>query len=172
MATLPILTAEEFIALDSLERQVARRTARQGPLVQQVLRAFIDRSGPVTVQDIAAARPDEPGDSVRHALMALDEDDLIRLRDDHVDIAYPFSALPTAFVVRLPAGHERYACCATDALGVAPMIGRAVEVRSRCHHCGTSLEFSVAPSGAGPEARGVMLWIGKGDEACKAADSL
>jgi hypothetical protein len=49
---------------------------------------------------------------------------LIRIRDGHVDLAYPFSASPTAFVVRLPDGRERYACCATDALGIAPMVGQ------------------------------------------------
>ena len=91
----------------------------------------------------------------------------------HVDIAYPFSALPTAFVVRLPEGGERYACCATDALGIAPMVGQRIEILSRCHHCGTALEFSATADGPAPEAAGVMLWVGeRTEEGCKAADSL
>lgn len=90
-----------------------------------------------------------------------------------MDLAYPFSASPTPFVVRLPDGRERYACCAMDALGMAPMLGQRVEIRSRCHHCGTPLEFSAAPPGPGSEAEGVMLWFGeRGDVRDKVADSL
>jgi hypothetical protein len=60
-----------------------------------------------------------------------------------------------------------------DALGVAPMIGHEVEIRSRCHHCGAPLEFSATPHSPGREAEGIMLWIGKRvDDRCKVADSL
>ena len=103
----------------------------------------------------------------------LDNDDLIRIRDGQIDVAYPFSASPTPFLVRLAGAKERYACCAMDALGIAPMVGQPVEIRSRCHHCTMPLEFSVSPDGPGTEAEGVMLWLGKRtDERCKVADSL
>jgi hypothetical protein len=116
---------------------------------------------------------DGPADVAHRALASLDDDDLIRIRDGMVDIAYPFSASATPFLVRLTGGGERYACCATDALGIAPMVGQRVDIRSRCHHCGMPLGFSVAPAGPGQEADGVMLWIGKqGDDRCKAADGL
>jgi hypothetical protein len=98
---------------------------------------------------------------------------LIRIRANRIDLAYPFSASPTPFVVRLADGKERYACCATDALGIAPMIGQAVTVRSGCHHCNAALTFSATRHGPGPEAGGIMLWFGKRvDEQCKAFDSL
>jgi hypothetical protein len=173
MATLAIRTAEELRALDSLQRQVSRRAARETPLVQQILRLFVARGGPISVEDVIAASGDSPSAATRDALLALDEDDLVRVRAGHIDIAYPFSATPTPFVVQLPDGRERYACCAMDALGIAPMLDQQVQIRSRCHHCGMPLEFSAAPSGPGPESEGVMLWFGKrGDERCKVADSL
>lgn len=125
------------------------------------------------MDDIVAAFHDSPAGMTHRALITLDDDDLIRVRDGYVDIAYPFSASPTSFVVRLPGGKERYACCATDALAIAPMVGQPVEIRSRCHHCGMPLEFPVTPQGPGPEAEGAMLWFGKRtEERCKAADSL
>ena len=68
------------------------------------------------------------------ASRVLDDDDLIRVRDGHVDIAYPFSGVPTPFVARWPAGQERYACCAVKALGMAPMLDQVLDIRSRCHH--------------------------------------
>jgi hypothetical protein len=170
---LVIKTADELIALDVEGRGKARRAARETPASTRVLRAFLDRGGPVPVDEIVSGLPHAPAEALREALIRLDDDDLIRIRDGHVDIAYPFSASPTAFVVRLPDGRERNACCATDALGIAPMVGQPVEIRSRCHHCGTPLEFSTTPEGPGPEAAGVMLWVGKRtEEGCRAADSL
>jgi hypothetical protein len=63
--------------------------------------------------------------------------------------------------VRLGDGRERFVCCAIDALGMAPMVGDSVEVLGRCHHCEDSLSFSVHPDNPGPEADGVMVWVGR-----------
>ena len=172
MTALAIKTAEEFKTLDSLERQATRRAARETPLVQQILRLFVVRGGPIPIDDIVAFS-DVSAATIHDTLVALDDTDIIRVRDGHVDIAYPFSARPTPFVVHAPGGHERYTCCAMDALGIAPMLDQPVHIRSRCHHCGMALDFSVGPSGPGPDAQGIMLWIGKrGDDRCKVADSL
>ena len=173
MADLLILTADELKALNSLERQAARRAARQQPLTRLILRTFLQQGGPIPVEDIIAASPGARPDALHDALIALDDDDLIRVRAGQIDLAYPFSASPTSFVVRLADGKERYACCATDALGIAPMIGQPVEVRSSCHHCNAALTFSATPQGPGPEAHGIMLWFGKRvEEQCKAFDCL
>jgi hypothetical protein len=136
------------------------------------LRIFLDRGGPIPVEDVVAAFEDEPAEAVHQALLALDDDDLIRIRAGQIDIAYPFSASPTPFVVRLPDGMERYTCCAMDALGIAPMVGQRVEIRSRCHHCNVPLDFSATTEGPGPEAQGVMLWVGKRvEDRCRVADT-
>ena len=168
MANLVIMTADELKALNSLERQLARRTARQQPLVRLVLSTFVQRGGPIPINDIVTGAPHG-----QEALMALDADDLIRVRAGQVDMAYPFSAAPTPFRVRLSTGGERYACCATDALGIAAMIGEPIDITSACHHCGESLHFAATPDGVGSNAEGLMVWFGKrGDDGCKAFDSL
>ncbi len=173
MASLDIKTADELIALDVEGRGRARRAARETPLSRRILRTFLDRGGPIPVDEIVAAPQDGSAETIRQALLVLDDDDLVRIRDGHIDIAYPFSASRTPFIVRLPNGNERYACCAVDALGIAPMVGQAVQIRSRCHHCDMPVEFSATPAGPGPEAAGVMLWVGKrAEERCKVADSL
>jgi len=169
---LVIATAEQFMAGDLAERWRARRAARETEVSRHISRTFLERGGPVPVDDIVAGFPDDSVDEIRRVVGALDEDDLIRVRDGHVDIAYPFSAAPTPSLVRLPDGDERSACCAMDALGIAAMVGWRFEVRSRCHHCSTALEFPVTPHGPGAEAAGVMLWIGRrADDRCKVADS-
>ena len=168
MANLLILTADELKALQPLERQAARRAGRQQPLTQLILRTFLQRGGPIPVEDIIAASPGVRPHTLDDALVALDDEGLDpdARRSDR-------PRLPTPFVVRLADGKERYACCATDALGIAPMIGQAVEVRSGCHHCNAALTFSATPHGPGPEADGIMLWFGKRlDEQCRAFDSL
>jgi hypothetical protein len=159
---LVILTAEEmFIRFP--EGGPRRRAERQTPAATRILRAFLDGGGPVPVEEIADVE----------GLKRLDDQDLIRVRDGQIDVAYPFSAAPTPFMVRLPDGRERYACCATDALGFAPMIGQPIGIRSWCHHSGAPLAFGVSPDGPAPGAAGVMLWIGqRGDEPCRSIDGL
>ena len=171
---LEIRAAAEVIALDVEGRGAARRAARETALLQRVLRAFVDRAGPVRVGEIGSAFPGAAPASILEALGKLDEEDLIRMDAGQIDLAYPFSASPTAFVVDVGQGRgERYVCCAVDALGIAPMLGRRMRIRSRCHHCAMPMELSVEPSGPGPDAEGVMVWVGqRTEDDRRACDSL
>lgn len=157
---LEITTAEKIIDTE-IERQVDRRAARETPVMQAIYRAFLDRGGPVPVDYVMAAVPGMSRDAVASRLVALDEDDLIQITDGRVEVAYPFAGRPTPFVVRPAAGGERYACCAIDALGMAPMVGQRVEVGGQCHHCGTPLTFAATPDGPNPSGEGVMVWVGR-----------
>jgi len=171
---LEIRTAAELIALDLEGRWAARRAARETELLQRVLRAFVERPGPVRADQIVSAFPARPPESVFEALAKLDEEDLVRIDAGRVDLAYPFSASPTPFVADLGQGRgERYVCCAIDALGMAPMLGQPVHIRSRCHHCGVPMRLSVDPAGPGPDAREFMVWVGKrAEDDRRACDSL
>ena len=172
--TLEVATAAQLIALDVEGRGAIRRAARESELLRRVFRAFVDSTHPVLVEDIAPSFPDLAPEKVFDDLARLDKDDLIRIRDGRVDLAYPFSAAPTPFVVDLGRGSgHRYVCCAIDALGLAPMLGEPVRVRSRCHHCAMPLEISVTPSGPGLGAAGLMVWVGQhAEDERRACDSL
>ncbi len=159
--TLQIRTAAELVVPDLEARWTTRRAARETEILRAILRTFVERPDPIVVEEIIRAFPDRAPDETRAALTRLDEDDLIQIREGRVDLAYPFSTTPTSFVVHLSGRGDRYVCCAIDALGLAPMLGESVRIRSRCHHCGESLEFSVDPSGPGPNAKGIMMWAGK-----------
>jgi Alkylmercury lyase len=171
---LDIKTAAELIALDPEGRGPARRAARESVLLRRVLRAFVEAAEPVRVDAIVSAFPAQTPESVHAALARLDEEDLVRIVAGRVDLAYPFSASPTPFVAELAAGRgDRYICCAIDALGVAPMLGQPVRIRSRCHHCAAPIEMSVDPSGPWAGAQGVMVWVGRRvEEERRACDSL
>jgi hypothetical protein len=71
------------------------------------------------------------GDEVGGLLAELHDHDVIRL-DEHggVRAAYPFSGVPTAHAVRTFGGPMVYAMCAMDALGMADMLGRDVNITS------------------------------------------
>lgn len=161
---LEIKTAEELIDPELEARWATRRAARQTDVLQRILRLFVEQGGSIPVAVVGAAFPDLSRDAVWDTLVTLDEEDLIQVREGRVDIAYPFSAAPTAFVVRLANGRERYACCAIDALGIAPMLGQRVHIRSQCHHCQEALEFDADPDGPSTGAAGVMAWIGERTE--------
>ena len=127
----------------------------------RVLRLFVEHPGPVPRTALAQAVPDLAPPRLDRELARLDAQDLIVLTDDVVSTAYPFSGQPTPFVVRLASGHERYSCCATDALGIAPMLGQRIEIRSRCHHCAEPLTLAADRSGPEPAGAGMMVWVGK-----------
>ncbi len=170
---LEIKTAEELVDPALEARWTARREARLTDVLQAVLRAFRDRGGPVSLEEITVALPGRVVDVVRETLVALDDEDLIQLQGDRVEIAYPFSAIPTAFTVRFADGAERYACCAVDALGMAPMLGEPLHIRSQCHHCQTPLTLEAGPDGVGAGAEEVMVWVGERTAGqCRIATSL
>lgn len=156
---LAIKTAEELMELDLAGRWATRRVARENDALRAILRAFVCRGGPVPVQEIVTGFPDSGRAAVAQAIAALDQDDLIEVAGGRIATAYPFSASPTPFVVRLAGGEERYACCALDALGVAPMLGGPTRVTSRCHDCQAGLAFGVFPHGPGLETAELMVWI-------------
>jgi hypothetical protein len=173
MANLVILTADELIALDVEGRGRARRAARETSTATQILQMFLDRGGPFPVGEIVTRLGPYSAGSVHDALAKLDDEDLIRISDGRVDLAYPFSASPTPFLVRFQDGRERHVCCAVDALGIAPMVGQAVEIRARCHHSGTPLQFATTPEGPVRAAAGIMLWVGKRtEERCRGIEGL
>lgn len=161
--TLEIRTAAELVDLEFEARWTDRRRGPEAEVLRSILRAFIERGGPVSVSAVESAFPDWPVGSVRDKLLTLDEKDMIVLEGREIPIAYPFSAGPAAFAVTLPDGRARFACCATDALGIAPMLGSRVQIRTRCYHCGQPLELAADATGPLEPAQ-VMVWIGKRGE--------
>lgn len=76
---------------------------------------------------------------------ALARQDWLTLDDDGALVSiYPFSLVPTGITVSID-GVDRYAVCAIDALGVAPMLRRAVLVSATCSWCEEPIVIGVNP---------------------------
>ena len=81
-------------------------------------------------------------------LAALAREDVVHLDGaGEIAVAYPFSGRPTAHRVRFGNGHEAYAMCAIDALGIAPMFDQPVAIASRDPLSAEEITVHVAPSG-------------------------
>jgi alkylmercury lyase-like protein len=134
------------------ERESIGAAARAA--LREILARFVADGGPVEVSSLPHPAA---------AVAELDARDLVYLHEGRVVLAYPWSGTPTAFVVRLTGGRQRWACCAIDALGIAAMLGEPVQVESRCHHCGEPLRLDVTPEGPAANT-GVMAWVGKRED--------
>jgi hypothetical protein len=158
-----IRTAAEILTPGRAAEWAARRARRDDPLLRAIWQGFIELGGPVALDALAARVPGLTPEGVRTLAAALDASDLIGLDGNRVCLAYPFTAEPNDFEVILPGGRSRHACCAIDALGVAPMLAVPVTVRSRCHRSRVPLEFEVDPV-AGPRRvpPGSLAWVEAG----------
>ncbi|MFF8605670.1 alkylmercury lyase family protein [Streptomyces sp. NPDC015346] len=97
---------------------------------QAVLRSFATRGREPSEAELAAVTAPF-GVSVERVLAELSAADYLSVDDaGRVRAAYPFSPVPTAHRVRIADGPQVWAMCAVDALGIAPMLGRDVEIRS------------------------------------------
>jgi hypothetical protein len=159
LATLVIKTADELRDSDIEARAGARRAARETPVLRAVLRLFADSGGPVNVAALAGSLAGVQPEALAKTLAALNDEDLLILRGDSIELAYPFSTSPTPFVIRRADGRERFTCCAIDALGIAPMLNEDIEVVTSCRHCNAPIRFAVSPEGPSPEAHEIMVWV-------------
>jgi hypothetical protein len=155
-----IRTAAEILTPERAGEWAARRAQRDDSLLRAIWREFVETGGPVTLEAASRIVPGLTTDALRARAAALDAADLIGLDGDRVTLAYPFTAGPNDFEVVLPGARTCYACCAIDALGVAPMVGSPVTLRSRCHRSGAPLVFDVDPV-AGPRRApsGSLIWV-------------
>jgi len=84
-------------------------------------------------------------DEIPDALAELSSADWIgRATGGQIVAIYPFSPAATAIIVQFD-GLERYAMCAVDALGVAPMLDQPVQIRAQCPTCLAAIQIAARP---------------------------
>jgi hypothetical protein len=109
------------------------RTARLGREERQFYRWILDRfarAAPPTAAQLAEqARAHDLDPEAASEILA--REDLVHTDDDGaVLVAYPFSARPRGHRVTIDDGPTVEAMCAIDALGIAPMLNKPIEVGS------------------------------------------
>jgi mercuric reductase len=126
--------------------------------------------------DALAARARLDTAEARGQLAELRQRDLVVLSRDRERIigAYPFTDRDTGQRVKLD-GRTVNAMCAVDALGVGAMLGRDVQIDSRCHRSGSAIRITTRDCGraiavAHPET--TVVWLSLRYEGGSAAYSL
>lgn len=143
--TTAVLAAADIPPSKLGSARASRLSSSERRLYTWILRCFATRGRPGSAETRAHAR--RLGLDDRRALQTLARDDLVHLGSDgEIAVAYPFSGRPTAHRVRFPSGHEVYAMCAIDALGIAPMFEQSVEIASRDPLSGEEISARVAPN--------------------------
>jgi Alkylmercury lyase len=148
----------------------ARLTDNDRELYFWILRRFATDGRPSHADLRAAAA--RLGIDAEHALGTLAREDLVhRGADGEITVAYPFSGRPTTHRVRFPGGHEVDAMCSIDALGIAPMFGEPIDVKSRDPVSGGEIRAHVAPDGTAEWwPKSAVVFAGaihsEGDDAC------
>ncbi len=103
-------------------------------------------------------------ESVHRFIERLHKADILTMEGGEIVSAYPFSAKPTRHKVAFPDGHEIYALCATDALGIHFMLGEDIVVRSRCPECEREMKIEVKNGEiASRDPDGVVEFVSSGD---------
>ncbi|WP_436499635.1 alkylmercury lyase family protein [Actinokineospora sp. HUAS TT18] len=154
-------------ALDRRRASVALRDwrARAAPadpaeraVHQAILRSFAATGAPPATVDQVAGSFAETGDQV---LARLHDADVIRVdAAGRVQVAYPFSAAPTAHRVRLAGGVEVYAMCAIDALGMPAMLGADAVIATTDPTNGLPITVTIAAGRAQWDPPGAVVFVG------------
>jgi len=139
----------------------ARLSGSELELYYWILRRFATDGRPSDTE--TAAEASRLGLNTKVALAKLAHEDLLHLGDDReIIVAYPFSGRPTAHQVRFQSGHEAYAMCAIDALGIAPMFGQPIRVASQDPLRGDAVRVQLAADGTAswePESAVVVAGV-------------
>ncbi|HDL14667.1 MAG TPA: hypothetical protein ENH28_00675 [Euryarchaeota archaeon] len=107
-----------------------------------ILRGFA-RGGRAPAPEEIAAELVLPIDTVSKTIEKLGNADILLSKGGHIISAYPFSAVETRHRVIFEDGHEVYALCATDALGIHFMLGDNITILSRCPECEDEIRIVV-----------------------------
>lgn len=105
------------------------------------------------------------GRNGREVLAELAEADFLSVDENGVRAAYPFSLRPTRHQVAIGGGPTVWAMCAIDALGIAPMLGRATTITSTDPITGQTITVSATPAAPAPEWQPTssVVFVGRRD---------
>ncbi len=121
----------------------ARLSPQEDAVRKYILRDFAKTGKPPSDQAIAEAMKLPSLESANQIIEKLNQADILTKEGGEIISAYPFSAKATRHKVVFQDGHEVYALCATDALGIHFMLHEDIAVRSRCPECESEMKIEV-----------------------------
>lgn len=171
------VTCKEYVPpgrrlIKALESTVRGRVARADLTPEEdetrkfILKSFAKNGKPPSDQQIIDELGIRSTADVERTTEKLYHADILAKKDGRIISSYPFSATETRHRVRFKDGHEVFALCAIDALGIHAMLGEDTTVISRCVECDRELRIVIEGSrivSSIPE--GIVACV-NGGEAC------
>lgn len=109
---------------------------------------------------------------VEDTIDKLNKADILLTRDGRVISSYPFSLIETSHKVTFNDGHEVYALCAIDALGIPYMMGADVAIRSMCPECDNEIGIVIKNGRiASHKPDGTIVYVSSGELCGHVADT-
>jgi Alkylmercury lyase len=139
--TLPLGKINKKSLMDQIGATVRGRlveanlTQSENETRKYILKEFARTGKPPADEVIVEAMKLPSIESVHRFVERLHKADVLTMEGGEIISAYPFSGNQTRHKVVFPDGHEIYALCATDALGIHFMLEENIVVRSRCPEC-------------------------------------
>ncbi len=127
--------------LGQIGETVRRRTAEakliplEDDARKYILKEFAANGKPPTLSALMRKMKLSSIEAARRITERLCRADILTKEGGKIISAYPFSARATRHRVAFKDGHEVYALCATDAVGIHFMLHRPITVRSLCPAC-------------------------------------
>lgn len=97
-----------------------------------ILKIFAEKGKAPTSKAIMKELSLSSVDKVNQIVGKLEKNDIVLRKNGRIVSAYPFSAKKTRHRVTFDDGHEVYALCSTDAMGIHFMLDENITVLSRC----------------------------------------
>ncbi len=121
----------------------ARLNQSEDETRKYILKEFAKTGKPPSEKAITEAMRLPSLELAHHLVEKLHKMDILTKEGCEIISAYPFSAKPTRHKVIFKDGHEVYALCATDALGIHFMLCKDITIRSRCPECENEIKIEV-----------------------------
>jgi Alkylmercury lyase len=121
----------------------ARLSRSEDDTRKYILKEFTRTGKPPSSKAIAETMKLPSLEQADQIIEKLHRADILTKEGGEIVSAYPFSANATRHKVCFQDGHEVYALCATDALGIHFMLGLDIIVRSRCPECENEMKIEV-----------------------------
>jgi len=121
----------------------ARLSQSEDETRKYILKEFAKTGMPPSGKAITDAMRLPTLESADKIVEKLHRADILTKEGDEIISAYPFSARATRHKVIFNDGHEVYALCATDALGIHFMLHKNITVQCICPECENEIKIEV-----------------------------
>ena len=165
-----LIKALESTVKDRITR--ANLTPQEDEIRKFILKVMAKDGKPPSIAQIMKGLSITSASDVERTIEKLHHADILSKSDGRIISAYPFSAAETHHRVVFDDGHEVFALCAIDALGIHSMLHENTTIISRCTECDRELKIVIKDSqivSSDPDK--TVVYVNSGDMCGRVADT-